>query len=91
MSEAERQSLIDAGAVGDLMYNFISEDGQIVDHNVNTRAISVGVERLRGAKERVLISGGAEKVQVLLGSIKAVEPNVLITDEYTGMGVLDQG
>lgn len=88
LTEAERLSLIEAGAVGDLLYNFISEDGKLVDHNVNTRGISVGLDRLKRAKERVLISGGAEKVKVLLGCVRLVTPTVFITDEHTAEKML---
>jgi len=88
VSEAERQSLIEAGAVGDILYNFISEDGNLVDHNVNTRGISVGIERLRNAKDRVLISGGPEKVSVLLGCVRLTRPTVFITDEHTAKAML---
>ena len=37
--------------------------------------------RLRKTPERVLVSGGAEKLPVLRGAIKALSPTVLITDE----------
>ena len=88
VAEADRQSLIAAGAVGDLLYNFISEDGGLIDHNVNTRGISVGIDRLKNAKDRVLISGGKEKVKVLLGCVRLVKPTVFITDEYTAKAML---
>ena len=88
VSEAERQSLIAAGAVGDLLYNFISEDGDLVDHNVNTRVISIGIDRLKNAKDRILISGGKEKVKVLLGCLRLVKPTVFITDEITAKVIL---
>ena len=88
VSEAERQSLIAAGAVGDLLYNFISEDGDLVDHNVNTRVISIGIDRLKNAKDRILISGGKEKVKVLLGCLRLVKPTVFITDEITAKTIL---
>ena len=88
ISEAERQSLIAAGAVGDLLYNFISEDGDLVDRNVNTRVISIGIDRLKNAKDRILISGGKEKVKVLLGCLRLVKPTVFITDEITAKAIL---
>ena len=88
VSEADRQSLIAAGAVGDLLYNFISEDGGLVDHNVNTRVISIGIDRLKNAKNRILISGGKEKVKVLLGCLRLVKPTVFITDEFTAKAIL---
>ena len=88
VSEADRQSLISAGAVGDLLYNFISEDGGLVDHNVNTRVISIGIDRLKNATDRILISGGKEKVKVLLGCLRFLNPTVFITDEFTAKAIL---
>ena len=88
VSEADRQSLIAAGAVGDLLYNFISEDGGLVDHNVNTRVISIGIDRLKNATDRILISGGKEKVKVLLGCLRFLNPTVFITDEFTAKAIL---
>ncbi len=83
LSEAERRELVAAGAVGDLLYNFIDEQGRLVDHPVNRRIMSVELSRLRRAPERVLVSGGPEKLAVLRGAIKALSPTVLITDEVT--------
>ncbi|MHC5654977.1 sugar-binding transcriptional regulator [Stappia sp. ICDLI1TA098] len=83
LSEADRRSLIDAGAVGDVLYNFIGEGGETVDHEVNQRAISVSLSRLRRTPERVLISGGKEKLVALRASIRTLEPTVLITDEQS--------
>jgi len=89
ISEAERLSLIEAGAVGDLLYNFISEDGRLVAHDVNARGISVGLDRLKRARKRVLISGGPEKVKVLLGCVRLLEPTVFITDEFTAQAMIE--
>ncbi|MDG2403677.1 MAG: sugar-binding domain-containing protein, partial [Paracoccaceae bacterium] len=90
VSEADRKSLISVGAVGDLLYNFISEEGDLVDHNVNTRVISIGIDRLKNAKDRILISGGNEKVKVLLGCLRLVKPTVFITDEFTAKAILSR-
>lgn len=88
VSEAERQSLKAAGAVGDVLYNFIDDEGRIVDHSVNERAISVSVERLKRTPQRLLISGGPEKVAVLRGAIRMTEPTVFVTDEVTAKALL---
>jgi deoxyribonucleoside regulator len=82
-SEQERQSLIEAGAVGDMLYNFYDRNGQQVDHSINRRVMSVQIERLKRVPKRVIISGGLEKVNALLGGIKLVNANVLITSEET--------
>lgn len=83
ITEADRRSLIDAGAVGDLLYNFIDEHGVPVRHEVNDRVISVNLRHLRRTPERVLISGGREKVVALRAAISTLSPTTLITDEQT--------
>ena len=91
VSEAERRALVAAGAVGDILYNFIDEAGRRVDHPVNSRIMSVDLARLRKTPERVLVSGGAEKLPVLRGAIKALSPTVLITDELTAAALATGG
>ena len=88
ISEADRRSLIDAGAVGDILYNFIDQEGGIVNHEVNSRVISVKLERLRRAQERVLISGGREKLVSLRAAITTLAPTTLITDELTARALI---
>ena len=88
VTESDRQSLAKAGAVGDVLYNFISEDGTLVDHNVNSRVISVNLDRLGNARERVLVSGGPEKVKVLLGCMRLLKPTVFISDVVTVKAML---
>lgn len=88
ITEADRRSLVDAGAVGDVLYNFIDEHGDLVAHDVNDRVISVNLALLRRAAERVLISGGKEKRIALRAAIKTLNPTTLITDEQTAKSLL---
>lgn len=88
VSEADRQSMIDAGAVGDVLYNFLDADGEAIDHPVNERSISMSMERLKRVPNKVLISGGAEKVEILLAALKSLKPSVLVTDEATARRLL---
>ena len=90
MSESERLSLIRAGAVGDVLCQFIDADGRIVDHPLNRRFIAIGLERLRKVKRTVLVSGGAEKAAALLAALKILSPTVLITDEVTASALLGE-
>ena len=87
LSEADRRSLIEAGAIGDVLYNFIDKDGALLDHEVNTRVISVNLTRLRKTPERVLISGGKDKLVALKAAINTVMPTTLITDEQTALAM----
>lgn len=83
ITEADRRSLVEAGAVGDLLYNFIDVNGDLVAHEVNERVISVNLSLLRRTAERVLISGGKEKRIALRAALKTLNPTTLITDEQT--------
>lgn len=88
LSESDRRSLIDAGAIGDVLYNFIDENGNLVDHEVNGRVISVNLARLRRTPERVLISGGKDKLAAIHATLRTIGPTALITDEQTAMALL---
>jgi DNA-binding transcriptional regulator LsrR (DeoR family) len=89
LSEADRRGLIEAGAVGDILYHFIDENGQVIDHQVNRRVMAVDLDRLKRTPERVLVSGGPEKVRALRGAIKALSPTVFITDQLTAQSLLE--
>ncbi len=83
ISESDRRSLIEAGAVGDVLYNFIDQRGDLVKHDVNDRVISANLAHLRRTPERVLISGGKDKLIALKAAINTLAPTTLITDEQT--------
>jgi deoxyribonucleoside regulator len=88
ITEADRRSLIEAGAVGDVLYNFIDEAGELVVHDVNNRVISANLARLRRTPERVLISGGREKRVAMRAALRTLLPTTLITDEQTARSLL---
>jgi len=88
VSESERAELIRAGAVGDVLCHFYDHDGKLVDHSVNERVMSLPIPLLRRVPRRVIASGGAEKIEALLGAIKLIDCNVLITTEATAQELL---
>lgn len=88
VSAFERQSLIDAGAVGDILYNFLDRRGRPVPHPVNDRAISLPPDRLRRIRTKILISGGTEKAEIMLAVIRLIGPDVVITDAATAERIL---
>ncbi len=88
-SEDDRKSLMAAGAVGDCLYNFYSEDGKIVDHPLNTRVMSASLEDLTKTPVRILTSGGTDKIAALRGAFPLLKPTVFITDEKTASVLLN--
>ena len=91
VSEAERTSMTEAGVVGDVLYNFLDERGQLVDHPVNARSIAMPIDRLKRIPNKVLLSGGAEKTAIMLAALRSLQPRTLITDEATAKRLLAMG
>lgn len=90
ISEGERRSLVKAGAVGDVLFNFIDREGRIVDHPANAMSISISIDRLARLPEKVLISGGPEKTDVMFAALRSLKPSVLVTDERTASRLLSE-
>ena len=84
----DRQSLISREAVGDLLYNFFDINGKIIDHPINKRVMSVPVPQLITTPNRILTSGGPDKVDALRGAIRLVKPTIFLTDEETARRLL---
>ena len=76
------------GAVGDILYNFFDIEGRSVDHPLNSRSMSIPISSLRAAPSRVLVSGGLDKVEALVGAFALLRPTVVITDEATAEALL---
>ena len=87
-SEADRRSLIAAGAVGDLLYTFFDIDGRIIDHPIYSRVMGIPSDSIAAAPHRILTSGGIGKVDAIVGAIRLSRPTVLITDEITAAAAL---
>jgi deoxyribonucleoside regulator len=87
-SDADRASLVKAGAVGDVLCHFFDRDGRLLDHPLNERVVSVPLDILRRAPRRVLASGGPDKVAAIRGAITLMRPTVFITDEATARALL---
>jgi deoxyribonucleoside regulator len=89
-SEQEWRTLQEAGAVGDFLFQFYGKDGKIVDHPINERVMCMPVEKLRAVPRRVMISGGDDKIEALLGGLRLSAANVLITNERTAEKLLER-
>lgn len=89
VQEAERLSLISRGAVGDVLYNFIDAEGRTVDHELNSRSLSLSLDRLARIPQRVLVSGGSGKLAAVRGALLSIKPTQFITDEMTAKSLLN--
>lgn len=88
MSDAERDALIAAGAVCDVLCNFIDAAGRSVDHPIAERVMSVDLDTLARARHIVLASGGAGRATAIRAAITRVGCNTLVTDEAAARALL---
>ena len=88
VSEEEVAELKARGAIGNILYNFIDADGCLVDHSINARAMSIPIDSLRKAPLRVLVAGGADKVEALIAACRLLKPTTLVTDEATAKAMV---
>jgi len=85
---SQLSSLIEAGAVGDVLCHFLDAHGRVVDHPVSRRVIAVGLDDLRRVPRIVIAAGGRRKVAAIGAALKAMKAKVLITDEAAARGLL---
>jgi DNA-binding transcriptional regulator LsrR (DeoR family) len=79
---------VKAGAVGDICAHWIDEEGQLVDHPLNSRVVALSPARLRDIPCVVIASGGRTKSRALRGVLKGGMCDVIITDEQTAKAIL---
>ena len=88
VSAEEVAELRARGAIGNILYNFFDADGCLVDHPVNARVMSIPIESLRAASQRVMVAGGAEKVEAIVAASRLLRPTTLVTDEATAKAMM---
>jgi DNA-binding transcriptional regulator LsrR (DeoR family) len=77
-----------AGAVGDVLGQYLDKSGQPIRHGINDRAIALSLEKLAKAPTVMLIAGGANKVPIIAAALLGRIGKVLVTDEKAAAGAL---
>lgn len=80
LSSSELDSLRRAGAAADVLCTFVGEDGRVIDHPVNRRAMAVGLDDLARIPTIALAAGGIRKADAIRAALRATGAHVLITD-----------
>jgi DNA-binding transcriptional regulator LsrR (DeoR family) len=88
LPRSQRSSLLRAGAVGDVLCQFIDAQGAVIDHPVTRRVVAVGIGELRRVPKIVIAAGGRRKVAAIRAALRATGARVLITDEAAARGLL---
>lgn len=79
--DREAAALRAAGAVGDVLGNWLDAAGRPVDHPLNRRTVALGLDDLARIPSVVLASGGSYKFEIIRAALRRRCINVLITDE----------
>ena len=82
----ELDELKRAGASGEVLGHFFALDGRPIETDLTARALSLGVEDLRG-RPLLAIAGGANKVRPIRAILNSRLLYGLITDEATARGL----
>lgn len=85
------QSLIAAGAVGDLLGRWLDRDGLEVDHTFNRRAVSLELDDLKRIRRVVLVSGGPYKADIIRAVLLRKVVHELVIDEDAAVQLLAGG
>lgn len=86
----ERDALIAAGSVCDVMCNFLDAEGRTVDHPVNERVMSVDLDTVSTAGHVVLATGGSDRADAIFATMRRLSVNTLITDEGAATALLEK-
>ncbi len=89
LPRSQLASLIERGAVGDVLCHFLDAEGRIVDHPVSRRVVAVALDDLRRVPNIVIAAGGRRKVAAIRAALRAMAAKVLITDEAAARGLLE--
>jgi DNA-binding transcriptional regulator LsrR (DeoR family) len=88
VTRVEVDTLLAAGAVGDICAHWIDDQGRLVDHPLNSRVVALSPERLKDIPCVMIASGGRTKSAALRGVMKGGMCDVVITDEQTAKTIL---
>lgn len=75
-------------AVGDVLCHFFDKNGEPVGAELDSRLISTSLQTLKTLNNVVGVSAGINKVDAILGALRAGLLDVLVTDEDTAEAVL---
>lgn len=87
-SDVSADDLRAAGAVGDVLGQYLDANGKPISHGINRRAIAPPLDRLGKIPTVMLIAGGLNKAPIITAALRGRIGGVLVTDEKTAAAAL---
>jgi deoxyribonucleoside regulator len=91
LSDEDVANLAEAGAVGDVIGRFLTQDGRIASQSLDDRTIGLPVVDLTRKSLALGLAAGAGRGPIALAALRAKCVNVLAADEGTADWVLEHG
>jgi DNA-binding transcriptional regulator LsrR (DeoR family) len=88
LPRSELAGLVAAGAVGEVLCQFLDAGGRVVDHPVSRRVVAVPLADLRRVPRIAIAAGGRRKVEAIRAALIATGARVLVTDEAAAQGLV---
>ena len=89
ISQAELDSLLRRGAVGDIALRYFDAEGRGVASEIDDRIIGISLEQLKDGPRVVAVSGGPDKVPAIRAALRGGLIDVLVTDSVTASRLLE--
>lgn len=87
-SDQDFEMLNEQGGVGDICSRIFDHNGDICSSELDDRTIGVKLSELSKKEYSILIAGGMDKVDGMIGALNGNYSNVLITDQHTAHTLL---
>jgi len=83
------EALIDAGAIGDVLGQFLDRDGRSVSAQVDSRTVGMPLEQVIDIPEKIMAAAGPHKVEIIKAACKRGLVDTLVTDDTTARLLLE--
>jgi DNA-binding transcriptional regulator LsrR (DeoR family) len=90
LTQAQLESLLQQGAVGDICLRFFDEQGNIIHSEIDERVLGITLEQTRKIDRVVGVTGGPYKDRAIRAALLGKLVNVLITDHLSAKKLLKE-
>ncbi len=83
------EALIDAGAIGDVLGQFLDRDGHSVSAQIDSRTVGMPLDKVIEIPEKIMAAAGPHKVDIIKAACQRGFVDTLVTDDTTARLLLE--
>jgi DNA-binding transcriptional regulator LsrR (DeoR family) len=87
--EVTPTALIEAGAIGDVLGQFLDKDGNSVSKDVDERTIGMPLEMVMKVPEKIMAAAGPHKIDIIRAACRRGLVDTLVTDDLSARLLLN--